>query len=161
MNNDLEKAIKMRSEDKLKESNLLLMNVLENNPNNPYLNYQVAWSFDILEKETDAIYFYEKAINNGLKGKDLAEAFIGLGSTYRAVGEYDLAEKTLAKGITNFPNNNTLKIFYSMVLYNKKKYTESIKILLKIVATTSKDQNIIDYRKAIEYYSDKLNCTFD
>lgn len=36
-----------------------------------------------------------------------------------------------------------------------------MEILLKLVATTSNDQNIIAYRKAIEYYSDKLNRTFD
>lgn len=161
MHHNLQTAIKLRSEDKLKESNSLLMELLNSDPNDPYLNYQVAWSFDILEKETDAVYFYEKAIANKLQGNDLAEAFIGLGSTYRAIGKYELAKKTLLKGIAEFPDNNTLKIFYSMVLYNKKQYGESMEILLKIIATTSNDQNVIAYRKAIKYYSDKLNCTFD
>ncbi|WP_206912757.1 hypothetical protein IGL98_000375 [Enterococcus sp. DIV0840] len=160
MENTINDALHLREEGNLEGSNQLLLKLLKNGVDDPYLNYQIAWSFDILERDSEAVYYYEKSIDNGLEGADLAGAFLGLGSTYRTLGKYDLAKKTLKNGIKRFPNNNALKVFYSMVLYNLNQYSEGMEILLGLIATTSRDEEIKTYQRAIMYYSDKLDRTW-
>lgn len=57
------------------------MKLVELYPEDPVVQYQCAWSFDILGKEAKAVPHYKKAIKEGLNGKDLEGAFLGLGST--------------------------------------------------------------------------------
>ncbi|CAM5443694.1 Tetratrico peptide repeat group 5 domain-containing protein OS=Lysinibacillus sphaericus OX=1421 GN=LYSIN_00430 PE=4 SV=1 [Lysinibacillus sphaericus] len=77
----LSRAIPLRNEEKKKESNHLLLKMVEQYPNNAFENYQCAWSFDVLGEESQAVPFYEKAIRQRLSGKESEGAFIGLGST--------------------------------------------------------------------------------
>lgn len=110
-----------------------------------------------MEKENEAVFYYEAAIKNGLSGTDLEGAYLGLGSTYRTLGQYVLAEKTITKGMEEFPENNALKVFYSMVLYNLERYSEGMAILLSLLSSTSGDKDIVEYKKAIMFYADKLD----
>ncbi|MCP3740339.1 tetratricopeptide repeat protein [Rossellomorea sp. BNER] len=157
MKQKLENAIILRNEGKYKESNELLVNLVNIYPENPLINYHCAWSFDVMGNETQAIPYYEKAISHGLRGNDLEGAFIGLGSTYRTLGEYEKSNRTFLKGIGLFPDNQAMKVFYSMTLYNLNEPDKAMEILLKCLAETSDDINIKSYQKAINFYSDKLN----
>ena len=65
----LARAIQLRSEEKKKESNHLLLKMVEHYPNDAFVNYQCAWSFDVLGEESQAVPYYEKAIQQGLSGK--------------------------------------------------------------------------------------------
>ena len=47
-NEKLQVALQLRREEKLQQSNLLLLELTTQNPNNAYLLYQCAWSFDCL-----------------------------------------------------------------------------------------------------------------
>ena len=105
--------------------------------------------------------YYVKAIENGLEGEDLEGAYLGLGSTYRCLGEYDKAEKTFMEALKIFPKNLEFEVFYAMTLYNLKRHSESMERLLRVIAKSSADENIKSYRKAILYYSDKLDNRFD
>ncbi len=157
---NLDKAVKLRSEGKLEESNKMLINLVNENPDDAIINYQCAWSYDVLEKETDAIAYYENAIRLGLPDEVLKEAYLGLGSTYRTIGEYEKSKKTLELAMNKF-KDNSLKVFYAMTLYNLENYSESMNILLKLLAETSKDNTIKGYSRAIEFYSDKLDQIYD
>ncbi|MEZ7171173.1 tetratricopeptide repeat protein [Sporosarcina sp. OR05] len=86
--NNVKRALQYRDEGKLQESNELLLKLVVNDPNNAELNYQCAWSFDVLGKEAEAVPFYEKALEIGLNDSDTLGATIGLGSTYRTLGQY-------------------------------------------------------------------------
>ncbi len=74
----------------------------------PQINYQCAWVHDLLGREHEAVPFYERAIEEGLTGEDLEGAMLGLGSTYRALGEYQRAVEALRGGTPRFPNNRAL-----------------------------------------------------
>ncbi len=89
---DLEIAIQLRKEGKLKESNKVLLELVARYPNDPIVNYHCAWSFDALGLEK-AIQYYEKAISIGLPNEDLRGAYLGLGSTYRTLGKYKKNQK--------------------------------------------------------------------
>lgn len=156
---NIEYAINLRNEGKLHESNAILLELVKQFPDDAIINYQCAWSFDVLELETDAIYYYEKAISLGLSDYDLKEAYLGLGSTYRCIGKYSDAKHVFQKAIQQF-EDNSLKVFYAMVLYNLNEHSEAMKILLKVISETSEDNTIKSFSKAINFYSDKLDKIF-
>ena len=149
-------AIKLRENGDIENANKILMQLVHEYPNDSQVNYHCAWSYDILGLEKEAIPYYEKSIHLGLPKSDLKEAYLGLGSTYRTVGEYLKSEELLEKGVDLF-NDNALKIFLSMTKYNLGKHSEAMEILLELVSSTSNDEDIIKFKKAIYFYSDKLD----
>lgn len=153
----LETAIRLREEGKLKESNEILTNLVKEYPNDAMVNYQCAWSFDVLGLEINAVPYYEKAILIGLDDEDLQSAFLGLGSTYRTLGQYEKSKEVFEKALFRFPENRAIKVFYAMTLYNVKEHSKAMEILLCNLIQTSLDGNIKKYKKAIEFYSDKLD----
>ena len=60
------------------------------------LHYQLAWCCDAAGEEAAAVPFYKRALALGLAGEERSGALLGLGSTYRALGRYADAERTLA-----------------------------------------------------------------
>lgn len=161
MENMLEEALYLRKNGHLLESNLIFVQLVREFPKDAYLNYQCAWSFDVLGEESKAVPFYETAISLGLPEKDQEGAFIGLGSTYRTLGEYDKSLKTLEQGFKRFPHNRAMQVFLAMTLYNLEEHQQAMELLLKNILDTTNDENIQKYKKAIEFYSDKLDDTWN
>lgn len=156
----LKKAINLREKGLLKESNSLLVELVRNCPKNALMNYQCAWSYDALGEEAEAVPYYEKAIQLGLTDEDLEGALLGLGSTYRALGQYENSKKTFQKAIEHFPNNKVIQVFYAITLYNLKQHSEAMELLLHCIVETTQNRNILAYKKAIEFYSNKLDETW-
>jgi tetratricopeptide (TPR) repeat protein len=154
---ELDKAINLRKSGNHKESNELLMKLVQQYPENASINYQCAWSFDLLGEEAKAVSFYENSIKLGLSSNELEGALLGLGSTYRTLGEYDKSKRIFQKGIESFPNNRAIQTFYSMTLYNLNEHSKAMELLLKCLIDTTKDENILNYKKAIDFYSNKLD----
>ena len=152
----LKEAIKLRESGHPEEARIILEKLAQEYPENAQVNYQCAWCFDVLGLEKDAIPYYEKAIELGLPDNDLKDAYLGLGSTYRTVGEYNKSENLLLDGIKKFDDNG-LRSFLAMTKYNLGKHEEAMEILLKLLSSSSEDESIQRYKKAIFYYSDKLN----
>lgn len=157
---NLNKAILLRSEGKLTESNEILKGLAKDDPENAEINYQCAWSFDVLGKEAEAVPYYEKALQLGLNDEDTVGAIIGLGSTYRTLGNYQKSQTIFESGLGCFPENNALKTFYAMTLYNLGENVKAMEILLTCLVQTTKDPDIKSYERAIAFYSDKLDKTW-
>jgi len=160
MEKKVDLAINLRNAGRKKESNELLVKMVEKFPDDAFINYQCAWSFDVLGDESAAVPYYENAINLGLTGKDLEGAIVGLGSTYRTLGEYEKSKHVLLKGMDLFPNNKAIQVFYSLTLYNLKEHDRAMELLLTCLIDTSSDNEILSYKKALNFYSDKLNETW-
>ncbi|KZE14550.1 tetratricopeptide repeat protein [Priestia aryabhattai] len=160
MNNKLDKALALRKNGDHKESNELLSELVKEFPGDALYNYQCAWSFDILGEEEKAVPFYENAIKIGLPPEDMEGAVLGLGSTYRALGEYEKSKETFLKGMESFPDNYVIKVFYSMTLYNLKEHSKAMELILKCLLNTTNDNEILSYKKALHFYSDKLDQTW-
>lgn len=161
MNEKLNHAIKLRESGQLEKSNNVLTELVQSFPTDAYINYQCAWSFDVMGEESKAVPYYEKAIELGLSGKDLEGAIIGLGSTYRTLGQYENSHGIFIKGLELFPDNQAIKVFFSMTLYNLQKHSSAMEILLNSLVDTSADQDIQRYKKAITFYADKLDETWE
>lgn len=163
MNNEenrLQKAIELRNEKQLKESNELLLELVQLHPENAYYNYQCAWSFDCLGEESKAVPYYAKAIQGGLEETDLVNAFLGFGSTLRSLGEYERSKDVLQEAVERFPTNQALRVFFAMTLYNVDEHRKAMEFLLKCIAETSSNEEIQKYKRAIAFYSEKLDETW-
>lgn len=157
----LARAIQLRNNKCYKESNELFIKLVEAYPNHASINFQCAWSYDVLGEEAKAIPFYEQAIHLGLPRDEMEKAILGLGSTYRTLGKYEKSQEVFLKGIELFPNNRAIQVFYSMTLYNLNEHNKAMELLLNCLIETTSDQDILGYKKAISFYYDKLDKVWD
>ena len=156
----LASAIHLRESEKHEEARQLLLELHSEFPQDSQVNYQCAWIHDLLGLEKEAIPFYEKAIQAGLSGTDLKSALLGMGSTYRCIGEYQKSIETFQHAITLFPNSYEFNVFLGMAYYNIGEHSKAMELLLDSLAETSSDEGILRYRRAIRFYSDKLDQTW-
>ncbi|MFS0780555.1 tetratricopeptide repeat protein [Bacillus sp. 1P06AnD] len=157
MYEELREAICLRDRGCLEQANERLIELAELHKEDALIHYHCAWSFDALGRETEAISHYVKAIESDLQGDELKGAYIGLGSTYRSVGMYDLAIQTFEKGLEVFPANPALTIFYSMALYNIGRHEKAMELLLNGIVDHTKNEEIKSFERAIRFYSTQLN----
>ncbi|EAE6297732.1 tetratricopeptide repeat protein [Listeria monocytogenes] len=133
---------------------------LENNPESAELHYFAAWAHDALGKEDASIPFYEKALQLGLPTDSRKEAYIGLGSTYRITGQPEKASLLFETALQEFPDNNALRTFSVMAKYNQGLEKEALQEALMLLTQTTSDENILSYKKAIQFYAQDLDATF-
>ena len=160
MDDRLIEAIELRSKEQYVDSKKIFLELLLENPNDGIINYHFAWLHDKMGLEREAVSYYNKAINSGLPSDELRGALLGLGSTYRTLGEYDKSFDCLNKGTTLFPEAHEFKVFLAMCLYNKKEYANAMEVLLKTLVITNTDKGIKAFEDAILFYSDKLDMVW-
>ena len=161
MDTALNKAIRLRDVGKFEESKAILIQLADKYTDFPYVQYQCAWSLDLLGEEAKAVAYYERAIGLGIAGKELEGALLGLGSTYRTLGAYQKSKETFLKGIKLFPDNKAIQIFYTMTLFNLEEHEAAMQLLLECLMETTRDEEILKYKNAIRFYSDKLNDVWE
>ena len=157
MDKRLQHIITLRENGRLEEANQLMVALVQEEPENGYYQFQCAWTYDSLGKENEAVPHYEKAIQLGLKPETLLDAYLGLGSTYRTLGEYEQSKHIFEQALSEFPEAEHVKVFYAMTLYNLGEHPKAMETLLNTVIYTTNHKGIKDYRKAIKFYSDKLD----
>jgi tetratricopeptide (TPR) repeat protein len=156
----LARAIKLREEEKHEQARQLLLQLHAEFPHDPQVNYQCAWIHDILGLEREAIPFYEKATQAGLDGEELKSALLGMGSTFRCIGEYQKSIDTFQHGLTLFPDSHEFNVFLAMAYYNIGEHAKAMELLLNSLVDISNDEGVLRYQRAIRFYSDKLNQTW-
>lgn len=158
---NISKGTELREKGQTEEALNLFFKLLDREQNNAEILYQIAWCLDILEREKDAIPYYEKAIEIGMDDEKLKGALLGLSSTYRTIGEYQSSLKIFNQAVLQYPTNNEFKVFRAMTNYNLGNHEDAMRELLEVIADTSSDENVKAYKKAILFYSDKLNQVWD
>ena len=126
-------------------------------PNVAEINFQLAWTCDVLGRETEALPYYEKAIALGLPANELSGALLGLGSTLRSLGQLERSAAVLRSGRSQFPDNREFDVFLAMTLHPLGQHTESLQLLLTVIADTSEDPGLTAYQRAIRFYAGKLS----
>jgi tetratricopeptide (TPR) repeat protein len=159
MKDQIEAAIKLRRNGEPEAALQLLLPLLQSNERNPELHCQIAYTYDSMGKESDAIDFYEAALANGLK-EDRQGAFLGMGSTYRCLGKYEESLRTFDRALEEFPQVRSFKVFRALTLFNLGRAEESVSDLLVQLLDTTSDEEIKSYERALRFYSDKLSQTW-
>jgi tetratricopeptide (TPR) repeat protein len=150
---NLAAARDLRLKGKHAEAKDLLVALAAESPNDAELQYEAACVHDYLGEEASALGYYRAALGGALSEDHLRGAYLGLGSTYRALGRYTEAEATLRQGLDRFPQANDLKVFLAMTLQNLGRSKAAVECLLTLLAQTSNDKDIQAYRKAIVSYA--------
>jgi hypothetical protein len=60
-----------------------------------------------------------------------------------------------------FPENGALRAFHALTLHNQKNHSAAMELLLKELVKSSGDKHIAAYSRALLFYSEKLDETFD
>ncbi|WP_434628604.1 tetratricopeptide repeat protein [Chromobacterium sp. CV08] len=136
------------------------LELLRHQPQHADLHYLAACIHDSLGLEADAIPHYQQALELGLSGETAAEAWLGLGSSHRALGRFDEAETALQEGLRQFPEHHALRAFLAMAQYNLGRHKEATQGLLALLADGSADHGIRAYRRAIHFYAQDLDRTW-
>ena len=153
---ELQEVISLRAENRLDEALQLALKLYAQYPENPQVNYQCAWTYDTLGEECNAVAYYERAIALGLSGKDRRGALLGLGSTYRNIGEHGKSAEILRDGISEYVDGREFEVFLALTLYDKGEYSEAVRLLLRNLAETTQSDMLKQYQSAILFYSDNL-----
>ena len=95
-----------------------------------------------------------------LAADDLQRAYVNLGSSHRALGEYEQAVAIWRAARERFPENRALVTFLAMGLHNLGEHSAAAELLLTQLAETTSDPWITRYRRAILFYADKLDETW-
>ncbi len=161
MTNTIDEVIELRSKKEYIKAKEKMEDILTEDPNNAYYNYQMAWCLDNLGLEHEAIHYYHKAINNNLDLIYLKDAYIGLGSTYRSIGKYKEAEKILNEGLTKFDDSPVLKIFLAITHYNMNNNQKSVSLLIDTLLTNVENTEIHEYKNALKFYNENLDKIFN
>ncbi len=157
----LKEADKLRAKDRHEEARQLLVQLAREYPTNPIVQYKTACVYDLLGLEREAIPYYHAAIENDLPDAELRAAYLGLGSTYRILGQYAESKQILLDGLKVFPGAGEMKIFLAMTLYNLGEHHEAVSSLLKIVMDTTGNADIKHYERAIRFYANDLDKKWD
>jgi len=157
----IEQAKALRQEEKLEESEELLLALLEEYPDDPLVLFEVGGAYDVMGLETEAIPFYVRAIDEGLEGPELLECLICLGSSQRAIGDFQEAVDGLEEAVNNFPDDNSSKTFLALAYYSNQQYSESVRLLLDLLLNTTNDEQILSYADALDFYKDNLDEVWD
>ncbi|MGG1663143.1 tetratricopeptide repeat protein [Brevibacillus sp. NRS-1366] len=138
-----------------------LIELANEHPEHAKIMYECASVHDRLGLESEAVPFYETAIALGtLEKEELRGAYLGLGSTYRCIGEFEKSISLLAEGIKLYPDDHSLRVFLALAKYSANDFEGSVQLLLDSLVETSSSEHIQLYSRAIRYYRDHLNQTW-
>lgn len=164
----LSEAIQLREEGRAKQdkailgqARALLLELSAAYPDDAEITYQNAVVCDNLGLEHESVPYYLRALEQGLAGPDLERALLGLGSTYRGLGQYEKSVETLRRGVREFPNNRALQAFLAMALYNSQQYKEAMEIVFTNLLETTTDEKLLYFKRGLAYYSMHLDEVWD
>jgi hypothetical protein len=147
----------LKTQGRYQEATALAQRQLTAEPEAAMLHFQLACLYDVQGLEQQAIPCYLAALARDLPSAQRREAWLGLGSTYRALGEYPASLRAFDDGLTEFPHANELMLFRAMALYNLGENKRAVADLLLLLADTSSDPDIRGYQRAIRHYAADLN----
>lgn len=144
----------------LEEARTRLLELTKDYPDNAEITFQTAVAHDNLGLERESIPFYLRSLAQGLSEPDLERALLGLGSTYRGLGEYQKAEETLRRGVREFPQSRPLQIFLAITLYNTQQHKEAMELVLTNLLETTSDEKLEYFKRGLLFYTSHLDETW-
>jgi tetratricopeptide (TPR) repeat protein len=125
-------------------------------PNVAEINYQLAWTCDVLGRSAEALPYYEKAVALGLAPNELSGALIGLGSTLRVVGKFDRSAEVLMSGRAQFPGNREFDAFLALTRHAQDRHGDALRLLIDALCDTTEDPGLLAYQRALRHAASEL-----
>ena len=157
MNQTVSEANRLRLAGQHEESLAVLQAYADQHGADPEIDFAIACVQDYLGQTRQAIAAYRRAMALGLPRKDLRSAYLGLGSSLRAVGDYVDALAVFDEGLGQFPKARELHVFRAMALYNLGRTKEAMRVCLHHLAQTTRDAELASLKQAITGYARNLD----
>lgn len=123
--------------------------ILEEQPDNAEVLYEVGGAYDTDGQEGVAATFYQRAIDAGLGGKWLRQCYLQYGSTLRNLGRFDESLALFDEGIRAFPESESLAIFRSLTLHAMGKPNAAYGAVLEMIADRFRTDEVLRYEAAL------------
>ena len=153
---ELAAIVGARAHGQAKELLPRLKSLDERHPNIAEINFQLAWSCDVLGRAPDALPYYEKAVALGLPPNELSGAMLGLGATLRALGQLDRSAEVLRSGQAQFPDNREFDVFLALTRHAQGRHAEALRLALDTLCATTDDPGLTAYQRAIRHAASQL-----
>ncbi len=128
-----------------------LQTLAARHPNVAEIEYQLAWTLDVLARPAEAVPHYEKAVALGLAPNELSGALIGLGMAHRALGEAARAVAVLRSARTQFPDHREIDAFLALALHDAGESREAVRLLVEALCDTTEDPGIAAAQRALRH----------
>ncbi len=153
---ELDAIVGARAHGQFKEILPRLRQLDVKHPNVAEINFQLAWTCDVLGRAEDALAHYEKAIALGLPPNELSGALIGLGSTLRVLGRLERSAEVLRSGQVQFPENPEFAVFLALTMHAGGKHADALRLALETLCATTEDPGLTAYQRAIRHAAAEL-----
>jgi len=157
---DLPTLRRLADEGRHEVARLLAVQLAAAAPHDAQLQHEAACLHDRMGLEAEALPYYCAALAAGLPAPEDRRARLGLGSTYRVLGRAHEALEVLDGACARYPQAPELQVFRAMALQNLGRGKEAVEVLLRVVAETSGDEQVRQYRRAIALYADDVERTW-
>jgi hypothetical protein len=156
---ELDSILEARTHGKVMETLPSLAALDGRHPNVAEINYQLAWTCDVLGRPSEALPYYQKSVALGLPPNEHSGALIGLAATLRQLGQSAAALDVLQSGKRQFPSNREFDAFLALTLHDEKRHAEATRLLVELLCETSDDPGITAYQRALRHAAAQLRAT--
>jgi tetratricopeptide (TPR) repeat protein len=153
----LERAIALREAGQLEEARALLLDLRRAHPDDARIALNTAWVHDSLGFEDEAVEHYESALLGELTDDERPGLYLGLGSTYRALGRDADAERVFSQGLERYPDFVPLRVFNALLDYNLGRSRDAVRALIEVLLETTDDPRVQRYRRSLSAYAEDLD----
>ena len=145
------KTFQLREENKIKEANKSLNLLLEANPTNMDVRYELAFNYCLIKEYDKAIAKLTIVLDNKNANDQIFQL---LGHIYDGKAEKEKAKQIFQKGLQKFPNSGPLYLEMAMMSVAVLKYDEALKYFEKGIEVDPSFASNYYYASKIYYKSD-------
>jgi predicted Zn-dependent protease len=151
------RAVRLREAGELETARMLFLELRAERPDDPQIAVQTAWVHDSLGFAEEAVGHYEAALAGELSDDERRGAYLGLGSTLRALGRDDDSQRVLGEGIARYPVYRPLRAFLALTEYSRGDARAAVRELVLLLLEATDDASLLRYRRALTAYAEDLD----
>ncbi|WP_218219985.1 tetratricopeptide repeat protein [Nesterenkonia sp. Act20] len=146
---ELDRIFADRDRDNMQPTIDALLPILDAEPLNARVLYEVGGAYDTAGREATARGFYERALSAGLDGDLLRRCYVQYGSTLRNLGEHQESLEVFRTARQAFPASPALGVFEAITLHDAGESSASVAALLDLIVDFLASPAIERYKPAI------------
>lgn len=156
---EIEKALKHEESGDLAAALELLDHLCNVHPDSGEAWLEHALLLDKHDREADAIPKYQKALSYGLNPDQERTALTCLASSYRNVGEMQLALETIEDANSRFPENAVVESFLALIQHDSGLEAKALQTLGRTLLRVAMPGSLSGFEGALEYKFTELTTS--
>jgi tetratricopeptide (TPR) repeat protein len=145
----IEKGLELKDRANMAPSIEYFTALLAQYPDHPNALYELGGAYDTAGEEQRARGYYESALEAGLAGDARRRCLIQYGSTLRNLGEFDASLTVLERARGDFPDSDSVRLFYALSLHAAGRSDAAVGELLILSADRIRSPEVARYEAAL------------